>query len=182
MRLYLVRHAAVTIRPDRPSRDWHLSPQGRAAALTLAREAYWADVSVIYTSTEPKAIATGQRVAAANGLPLRIRRDLREVERLWSEGDYAELARRYLRGETLPGWEPPGLVRTRMRASVDGIVGRNPGDAAAVSHGLAIALYVSELLALDSDAAVDLWARLRFPDVALIDPERRLVEREFGRP
>ncbi len=36
MKLYLVRHAGVTVRPALPSALWHLSLEGRAAADVLA--------------------------------------------------------------------------------------------------------------------------------------------------
>jgi hypothetical protein len=38
VRLYLVCHAAVTVRPDQPASQWHLSPQGRVATEAFAHE------------------------------------------------------------------------------------------------------------------------------------------------
>ncbi len=104
MLLYLVRHSGVTVRPERPGAEWHLSQEGRAAADALADEPHWAELPAIHTSPEPKASATAQRIAARHGMPLRFERDLREVEgRRWTESGYEELVRGYLAGNDTDG-------------------------------------------------------------------------------
>ncbi len=181
MKVYLVRHGAVTVQPGLPPAQWHLSPQGRAAADTLADEPFWPHVRGIHTSAEPKAEATAQRIAARHALPIRIEPELREVERPWTEGDYAAAVRRYLAGEALDGWEPRDQALARVRSRIDGIVERHEGvDVAIVSHGLALALYLAALLGLDGDKAHEMWSRLRFPDVAVLDPAAGQLERAFG--
>lgn len=181
MKVYLVRHGAVTVRPDLPPAQWHLSPEGRAAVDALADEPFWPQVRGIHTSAEPKAEATAQRIAARHALPIRIEPELREVERPWTESDYADAVRRYLTGETLGGWEPRGPALARARSCIDGIVKRHEGvDVAIVSHGLALTLYVAALLGLDGDKAHELWSRIRFPDVAALDPAAGRLERAFG--
>ena len=179
MLLYLVRHAAVTFRPDRPSAHWHLSPEGRAAAESLAEEPYWPQLAVVYTSPEPKAVATAQRIAAPHGLAIRIEDDLREVARPYVGDGYEGLAQRYLAGEALDDWEPRTEALARVRACIESIVARGE-DAAAVSHGLALTLYLGDLLELDADASCALWRSTRFPDVAIVEPQARRVEKAFG--
>jgi broad specificity phosphatase PhoE len=49
-----------------------------------------------------------------------------------------------------------------------------------VSHGLALTLYLSDLLGLDGEASYQLWSGIGFPDVAEVDPEARRVARSFG--
>ena len=179
MRLYLVRHAAVSVRPETPSRHWHLSPEGRAAAEALAREPYWPSIAIIYTSAEPKAVATAQRIAAPHELSIHIERALGEVERPWTNDSYEELVRRYMAGEPVEGWEPRADALARVRSCVDAIVAKGE-DAAVVTHGIAITLYLSNLLDLDAVASYDLWRSIRFPDVAIVDPQARRMERAFG--
>jgi broad specificity phosphatase PhoE len=182
LRLYLVRHAAVTVRPDLPGRQWHLSPEGRAAAGALANEPYWAEVCALHTSPEPKAVATAQRLAAGYGRPIRIEPDLREVEnRAWVGEGYRELVRRYLAGDSTSGWEPREAALGRVRACIDGIVARY-GDleVGIVSHGLVLTVYLADLLGLDGNGCYGLWSRLRMPDIAAIDPDARRLERAFG--
>ena len=182
VRLYLVRHAAVTVRPDLPPSQWHLSPEGRAAAKAMAEESCWAELAVIYASPEPKAVGTAQRIAARHGLTIRLEHDLREVERRsWVEEGYREQVRRYLAGEPVDSWEPRETALGRVRACIDGIVAASGGqDVAAVSHGLVLTLYMTDRLALNAEASYELWQAIGFPDVAIVDAQARRVERGFG--
>ncbi|MCH8993800.1 MAG: histidine phosphatase family protein [Chloroflexi bacterium] len=182
MRLHLVRHAAVTVRPNAPGPQWRLSPDGRAAAEALAEEKYWAELHGIHTSPEPKAVATAQRIAARHELPIRIEQDLREVEnRGWVAEGYDDQVQHYLAGETIDGWERRDAALARVRACIDGIVERHPGlEVGVVSHGLVLTLYLTDLLSLAAAASHKLWAGMRFPDVAVVDPEARRLERGFG--
>ena len=182
MRLYLVRHAAVTVRPDVPAEQWHLSPEGRAGAIALADDPCWPNAALVYTSPEPKAVATAQRIAARHGLAIVIERDLREVDgRTWTPDDYREVVRRYLAGEAVDSWEARDGARERIRLCIERIAAQQAGsEIAIVSHGLVLTLYVSDLLGLDGAGAHDLWSGMRFPDVAVVDPRARQVERAFA--
>jgi broad specificity phosphatase PhoE len=182
LRLYLVRHAAVAVHPERPAAEWHLSPDGRAAADALAGEDCWAPLARLYSSAEPKAIATAQRIAARNALPIGVEPGLGEVGgRAWVEGDYRDVARRYLRGEPLEGWEPRDSATSRFRACVETIVSRHgAADVGAVSHGLVLTLYLAGLLGLAGDAVVETWEGIGFPDVAVVDLGSKRLERPFG--
>lgn len=181
MKLYLVRHAGVTVRPALRSADWHLSPEGRAAADALADEPFWPGARGIHTSPEPKACATAQRIAARHGLPIRIEPELREVERPWMGEGYADAVRRYLAGQAIDGWDGRDEALARLRGCIEGIVERRQGlEAGVVSHGLALTLYLSDLLGLDAEAAYQLWSGMGFPDVAEVDPAARRMERSFG--
>ena len=182
MRLHLVRHAAVTVRPNAPGPQWHLSPEGRAAAETLGEEPHWAELRGLHTSPEPKAVATAQRLAARHELSIGLEQDLREVEnRGWVGEGYEDQVRRYLAGETIASWEPRDAALRRVRACIDGIVERHQGlEVGVVSHGLVLTLYLTDLLGLAAAASHERWASIRFPDVAVVDPEARQLEREFG--
>ncbi|MCH7697383.1 MAG: histidine phosphatase family protein [Chloroflexi bacterium] len=182
MHVYLIRHAAVTPRPDLPGSRWYLSPDGRAAAEKLGEEPYWGELRGIHTSVEPKAVATAQRIAAANELPIRIERDLREVQgRAWVETGYAEQVHAYLSGNTPEGWEPLDDARARVRSCIDGIVGRHTDlSFGIISHGIVLTLYLSDVMELGPEEATSLWKSIRFPDVAVFDPAKKRFEREFG--
>jgi len=181
VRLYLVRHAAVAVREDRPSSQWYLSPEGRAAAEALAGESYWAEVRAIHCSPEPKAAGTAQRIAAPHGLAVYSEPDLREVERPWVGEGYRDLVRRYLAGEAVAGWEPRAAALERVRRCVVKVIeGAGGRDAAIVSHGVLLTLFLSDLLDLDSVAAYDQWDHIGFPDVAVVEPETRRVVRDWS--
>ncbi|MDZ4277625.1 MAG: histidine phosphatase family protein, partial [Dehalococcoidia bacterium] len=119
---------------------------------------------------------------APQGLHVSIERDLREVEgRAWSGDEYQEQVRRYLSGEGVGGWEPRAAVLGRVNARIaDLLAGPAGSGVAAVSHGLALTLYLSDLLGLDAAASFELWSTMAFPDVAIVDHETRRFERSFG--
>lgn len=180
--LYLVRHSQVSVRPERPGPEWHLSEEGRTAIEALGQEPRWATLGRLYTSPEPKAVATSQRLAAPHGLLIVIEGGLREVEnRPWVGEGYAERVRRYLAGEVIDPWEAKAGALNRVRACLAAISGRHPeGDVGVVSHGLVLTIYLADLLRLDAAAAYELWSRLKLPDVAVVDPVARTIERDFG--
>jgi broad specificity phosphatase PhoE len=179
--LYLVRHASVDPRPGQPSAIWRLSPQGRAGADALAAEDCWAWLTRVYSSAEPKAIATAQRIAMRNALPLSIEPALGEVERPWVDANYKAEARRYLSGELLEGWETRGAATARIQAAIHRIdASHAEADVAVVSHGLILSLYLSDLLALDDLRTAELWNGIAFPDYAIVDPQGRALVQPFG--
>jgi broad specificity phosphatase PhoE len=136
----------------------------------------------VYSSAEPKAIATAQRIAMRNALPLRVEPDLGEAERPWVDADYKAEARRYLSGEPLEGWEPRGAASARVTRAIDGILASHAqAGVAVVSHGLVLSLYLSALLALDGPKTVELWDSIGFPDYAIVEPRSRAVAQPFGR-
>jgi broad specificity phosphatase PhoE len=68
-----------------------------------------------------------------------------------------------------------------MRAAIHAVTRRHPDeDVAIVSHGLVLTLWLTELLGLDAAGTFDLWSRMRFPDLAVVDPVGRRVERDLG--
>jgi broad specificity phosphatase PhoE len=179
VKLYVVRHAAVAVREEIPSSHWHLSPEGRAGADALGGEPYWSGLRALFASPEPKALATAQRLAAPHGLRLYIEQELREVERPWAGENYRDLVRRHLAGEAIDGWEPRDAALARVRRCVADIL-HDSADAGVVSHGLLLTLYLSDLLAMDGDAAFEQWAKIGFPDVAVVEPETRRLLRGWG--
>jgi broad specificity phosphatase PhoE len=156
-RVFLIRHAHTEPRADLPSPEWGLTGEGRAAARELALRDEWLDLSLVASSPELKARATAAPIAEAAALDLRLEPDLREAGRPWVEGDYAALAKRYLAGEEIPGWEPAGDVRERMERAVRTLAVQAGGDLAVVSHGLALGL----LLGVPPEE----WQAMPFGDV-----------------
>jgi broad specificity phosphatase PhoE len=145
--LILVRHAMPELDPAVPHHDWHLGPAGRAAARELG--ARLPREGRVVSSDEPKARETAEEL----GLPLRLDARLREVARpaVWRD-DYRDLARRYVGGEAIDGWEPHDAVIARLRAAATADI--------VVTHGLAMTLFLGE--------SVSFWEELRFPDAWLV--------------
>jgi broad specificity phosphatase PhoE len=129
-------------------------------------------VHSIHTSDEPKAVATVQRIAAPNELPICVEKDLQEVRgRAWVETGYPEQVHAYLSGDPPEGWEPVDEAGERMRNCIDGIVSTHTDqNVGIVSHGIE----------LSSDEAIAIWESIRLPDVAIFDPRTNRCEKEFG--
>jgi broad specificity phosphatase PhoE len=147
----LVRHAMPELDPAVPHHEWRLGEAGRAAARELAVRLP-RDASVV-ASDEPKARETAEEIA---GGPVHLEPGLREVERpaAW-RADYRDLARRYVAGESLEGWEPHDVVVARFAAAAE-------GAEVVVTHGLAMTLWLAaEGLVEDR---VTFWEQIRFPD------------------
>jgi 2,3-bisphosphoglycerate-dependent phosphoglycerate mutase len=140
--MYLVRHAMVVIDMNVPSNEWRLSADGRVAAARLVLREL-----PVRTSSEPKAVET----AVAAGWTAMVDPLLREVERPWIGDDYERWVERYLGGEELDGWEPRETALARLHEALDGF------DGIAVTHGLAISLYVG--------LTFDEWRAMPFPAV-----------------
>jgi hypothetical protein len=138
--LTLVRHAAVVVDPRVPPHEWVLSPEGQAAAGALRLR------GPAISSSEPKAVET----ARLAGLEPRLDDRLRVVRRPWSH-DYAREVESYLAGDEPSGWEPRAEALERLRGALDGY------DGVAVSHGLAISLYLG--------LSFGEWRALPFPAV-----------------
>src|SRR5436190_4501965 len=117
--LWLVRHATVELRLDRPASTWELSEEGRADAEALARRL--APVARVVSSPEPKAVATADPLARLSGVGIELDEGLREVKRAANAPTYEahrEAVRRYLDGEDVDGWEPRDRALTRFHAAL----------------------------------------------------------------
>jgi broad specificity phosphatase PhoE len=181
----LIRHAPVVPDPARPPDQWLLSETSEALVAALASLPAAARVERFFSSPEPKALGTARIVAGAR--PIEAEPGLRELDRstagwLDTPDGYASLVAEILCApeRSIRGCEPAAEAQRRMVNAVERIVaGHRDRNVAIVSHGIALTLYLSALrgLALPD---LDLWRRMRLPDLALVDPERRLVLEDFG--
>ena len=129
-------------------------------------------------SDERKASETAEQVTGALGLgPAEVCPGLREVQRPWTDGDYREHAREYLRSGSAPAWEPRDDVLRRLSTALLEHW-RPTGTTVAVGHGLAMSLWAAATL--DAVDAVEFWDGLTFPDAWLFtedgDAFRRIAQ------
>jgi broad specificity phosphatase PhoE len=183
--LVLIRHAHVAIDPAVPPDRWALSDAGRQAATALRRIPAVAQVMRFFSSPEPKAVTTARAIAGDR--PVELVDELRELDRgsvgwLASAEEYAALVAQVLQAPSasICRAEPAGMALDRFARAVDAIVWGDPGgNNAIVSHGIVLTLYLSALRGLPAPD-LDLWRRLRSPDVAIVDPFERKVVADFG--
>lgn len=107
-----------------------------------------------------------RQTAEAFSNEIAIDRRLREVGRPWVEDDYESVARRWLEGERVDGWESRSDVVGRMTEAVEEATARFGGGVCLLSHGLAISVLVTELADVDP---VEFWSLLQFPDYCVVE-------------
>lgn len=160
--LVLVRHGMPVVDDRASPREWVLSEDGRRRARALASRIDLPADALLVSSDEAKAKETAQELAEEFTVDQR----LREVTRPWLSTDYERVARRWLAGEDLDGWEPRSDVVERMKQAVDEAFGWVQATVCVVSHGLAISALMAELSDVDPGR---LWSKLGFPDSVTID-------------
>jgi broad specificity phosphatase PhoE len=162
--LILVRHAIPAHGPDVPAREWHLSPDGRAAAAALC--ARLPDGARLVASSEPKAIQTLEPA----GRPVSDPR-FDEISRVEAYADDFRTARRaYVEGADRADWEPREDVVRRFAAGVEA---HSADHVVIATHGMAMTLWLTATVGLADPG--EFWAALTFPDAYVVDlPGRRL--------
>jgi broad specificity phosphatase PhoE len=161
MRLIVVRHAQPAVDPDTPQASWALTDGGRAAARRLARNLEEAPDAVV-SSPERKAVETAEPITARFGLVLTVDERLREANRPWIDGDYPTLARQWLSGEPLDGWEPWKAVAERWETAILQTTSPGHGTVVIVGHGLAMTAWAVHRFGIEP---VAFWTALDFPCV-----------------
>jgi broad specificity phosphatase PhoE len=180
-KLILIKHAPPQQEPGVSSHDWKLSEAGKAKAATLAQRLRPHAPKRIFTSDEPKAIETGEIIAAALGIPCEIVPDLHEHDRsnvpqMPTREFISSMALFFKRrDEFVLGKETAEQAEGRMTRAIDEIVAKHANeDIAIVTHGTVLALYLAPLLKSD---AFDLWRRWGLPSYVVIDREtKRAIE------
>jgi len=175
-RLYLIRHAEVLLRGDIPMAAWPLSPEGEQQAKDLGRSRTWSDLTLIASSPESKAVATGRPIAEETGLELCIEPDLHEVDRgatpLVSRAEYEGLVAAHFASpdESVGGWETGADARQRTVACIERLAEKATGSLCVVSHGLVLSHFLAHLHGLTSPD-LDEWRAIPLPAVAVVDPD-----------
>ena len=179
-KLFVVRHAQVTVDFSIPPSEWRISMEGIDATKELALKESWSDVSRIYHSPESKAMATAEIISEFSGIPTMCMDDLRElhIPAIQSEYEFLRRVGEYLGGARDPEFEDWDEATKRIVHGVQRIVTMANGSSAAmVSHGRILTVLFSHILKRRS--RVDEWKSIRFPDLSVVDLDTWTVERGF---
>ena len=179
--LILVRHSLPVISSEQPASQWQLSEEGRRRCERLAELLAPHRPSAIVTSTEPKAIETGQIVGKRMGIPVEAAPDLHEHERPGTDLDTVEQFQakvgRLLQhpDEQVFGAETGDEARERFTAAVGDVMRQHPGgNLPIISHGTVISLFVACAAGIEP---VPFWRKLGLPAfVVLSYPGLALLE------
>ena len=83
--LILIRHSLSKLDPDLPPHQWGLTEEGRERCIPLACHLIKYKPEIMITSTEHKAIQTGEVVAKQLRIPYQTSKGLHEHERIKSK-------------------------------------------------------------------------------------------------
>jgi broad specificity phosphatase PhoE len=175
-KLIMIRHAPTAVNPDVPPEKWALSEEGERRAAQLAEVLAVHRPGVIVTSQQTKAVDTGRIAAGRLGIPCKAADGLHEQRRdddvyLCEHEFRARLETFFTRSDHhIPGDETADEVHRRFSNAVVNVLDRYPGqNVGIVSHGRALAVYLSRLLQVDP---LPLWERLGFPAVVVLSMPR----------
>ncbi len=158
--IYLIRHAEAEgnlYRIAQGQHDSNLTDRGWRQVKALARRFAETHIDAIYASDLYRTRATASAIYKPKGLPLQLRRDLREIYvGDWEQRTWGDIARRTPEAMaafgsrmdiwSIPGAETPAAVLNRLRTAIEDIAEENCGKTVAVfSHGYAIRLLLANL-------------------------------------
>lgn len=161
-----IRHAEPLIERDRPPAEWRLSMRGEEASCELGVCLAPTGLRRMVTSPEKKARATAAVLGEVLGVSVIFDDRLREVQRPWTDDNFAELVARYLEGERFEGWEPVEQVVSRWLDSLFSRPSEDPIEV--VTHGTAMTYL---LLAGDTAKRARFWSDLTMPDGWISSPK-----------
>lgn len=179
-KLYMIRHAPVTVDFRIRSSEWSISEEGIHATRQLVLNQSWNDVQRIYHSPERKAAGTAEVVSAMTGIPMTVVNDLRElsVPHIDASDEFIRRVGAYLLGFPDPEFENWDQAAQRIVGAIAAIVAEAAGrSAAVVSHGRILTVWFSHLFQRRMSVAE--WQSIRLPDLSVIDLDTGTVERGF---
>jgi len=154
-----IRHAEPLVEPDQPPAKWQLSLRGKALSHELGASLAPTGLRRIITSPEEKARETATVLAEVLGVNVITDDRLREVQRPWTDDNFADLVARYLHGDRIEGWEPVEQVVSRLEAFL--LSRPSEGPIGVVTHGTAMSCLLG---GGDSADRARFWSDLTMPD------------------
>jgi len=158
--IYFIRHAEAEgnlYRVAQGQHDSNLTDRGWRQVRALERRFADIHIDAVYASDLYRTRATASAICKPKGLPLNLRRGLREIYvGSWEGRAWGEIARRWPEAMadfssrmdrwSIPGAETAAEVLGRVRSALENIARENPGRTVAVfCHGYAIRLVLANL-------------------------------------
>lgn len=174
--IILIRHAPVAMNKDRTASQWHLAPESRSACEKLAEQIRHYQPKHIYTSTEQKAIQTGQFIADKLKIETSISPHFHETER---QSAYFYDNQANFRADVHEAMISPDKIvfgdeafdaaRERFKQQVQLLAEQKAHKTfAVVSHGRVLSMFLGELL---NEPPVAIWEKLQMPAYAVLSWE-----------
>jgi broad specificity phosphatase PhoE len=156
-----------------PASRWHLSDEGRRRCQPLAGHLAACQPAAVVSSTEPKAIETGQICAGLLELSFETAPGLHEhqrgvVRKLGSKEEFEAQVRHFFEqpDRLVFGGETADQAHARFSTAIAGVMARHPtGHLAIVSHGTVMTLFIARATGLDP---LPFWKNLGLPALAIL--------------
>jgi broad specificity phosphatase PhoE len=180
-KLVFIRHSQTRPEPGVAAREWQLTAEGRRRCVPLAAQLAAFNLNLIVTSTERKAVETGQLAAHKLGVPRMSADGLHEHKRETAPyfptiTEFQETIRALLTqpDERVFGEETGGQARDRFAKAVEGVLQSNSRqNIGIVTHGTVLSLFVSPLT---GEEIFTFWQSLGMPAiVAFSHPSMELL-------
>ena len=171
-KLILIKHARPQIDPNRPSEEWQLGDEGRRGATSLVDKLRPYEFDRLFSSAEPKALQTAQILSREMDRPVEQFPDLHEHDRRdvphMDSREFISLIALFFKepGRLVLGDETADEAAERFLFAVDGILKREAGDVAIVSHGTVISLFAHRRARVEP---FGLWRRMGQPSLITFD-------------
>lgn len=179
--LYLIRHARTRMMGAAAER-WPLSQEGRREAGVLARQSFWREIEIIFSSPEPKALQTAEPVARRWCIPIERVDCLHELCRPRLIANYQQVvARLFAEPDTsVAQLEPAAQAARRVTQCIKELVATHTEQTLAiVSHGLVLSLFLARLE--DRWPTVTEWRAIPFTGLAILDTETWQLVKNWSR-
>ena len=179
--LVFIRHSVSQPEENVPARLWALSLEGRRRCKPLAEYLTAYNLDRIVSSSEVKAIETGELAAMRLEIPCQAAEDLHEHERdaapyFDTQADFQQAVTRLFDNPTelVFGKETGLQAQTRFTMAVESVMRANPREnIAIVTHGTVLSLFASHLTGTD---IYTFWQGLGMPAiVAFSYPAKKLL-------
>lgn len=154
-----LRHFQTQVEPETPVSEWQLSEEGRKHSEEFVKNHDF-NIETVYTSTEPKAVQTAEKIAEKADAEI-VKTDLlREVDRseegfVEDHDRYIELVENYLSGGSEADWENQENVKKRFHEFMENV----RENSLVVTHGLFLSLNIPE------EDHVEFWKKLDFGEL-----------------
>jgi broad specificity phosphatase PhoE len=165
-----LRHFKTKVDKNIPVAEWDLDEEGKQEMAKLLETDPFSDITVIYSSPEPKAMITAKAIAAKYNIPIKECKNVIEVDRSkagFIDGDYVEVVESFLtESEDFKYvWESIPQVEERARNFVKE-VSEEEGNALIISHGLFLSITLSKCF---NEERIKFWKNLKFGHILELD-------------
>jgi len=173
-----LRHAETQIDFNKPTSQWILTYSGQNRAKRLSASKEFPKYDDVYSSKEPKAMATAKPFADRINSKIRILTGLEELDRsatyAESRAQYNQMVREALtdRERSVMSWEPAKDALKRFSNAIEDIISHaNADEILIVTHGIVLTLYFAKLEG-KLNKAFERWKKLHFLDWGITSKQR----------